>query len=809
MRLDSLNSPIVRTIESPRVLELARKDASVSDWFKLLRRRRKIVLYTLLGFLTLATLKAVFTTPRYQAVGELQIQKESSSALGPLESGQGSPDGAGNSADALDYNITLQTQVGILESDTLAMGVIKDLGLEPTEDFFPQKKSFLKIPSWVLFWKKPLEPLIVPLEIPSWVFFWKKPLEPLTVPLDQAPNRRSVTLKIFSKNLKIEPISGTRLIDISYKNPDPKVAADVVNHMISSFMEYSFQTRLTATSQSTAWLGQQLGDLKNQTQDLETKAIGLQRETGMFGEGDEHNMVLARLKDLNEGYTAAESNRIMKGAIYRAVLNGGAESVSGLGGTAIPGGSASPDNSLALLQSLRAQETQVRAQVAEDKTRYGSSYPKLVQTEAQLDDIQKAIREETQRITSRAENDYAIAAKSETDARAAFEKQKEIANQLNDKVIAYDMAKEEADKSRELYEGLLGKLKQADLLEGLRSSNLSVVNPGRVPSSNKPKSPNLPLYYAAGIAGGLFFGIGAAIIVDFRDKTYRTTDEVESDLGATLFGEMPAFDRKDATTGVLIGNQGKKLLDSGHPAKGRRVPVETSIYSLEYPGSAFAEAVRSLRTVLSLSRNAASPNVILVTSSTSDEGKTTLSLNLAAAYAKQGGRVLLVNGDLRKRGLDKRLGPTNCAGLSEVLSSNAEPAYCTYKDETNLTILFGGAIPPFPAELLGSERMRELVTKWRREYDFVIIDSPPVLPVTDAILLSQVADASLLIVRHGVTPRDTVQRSYRLLRQQLPTQAVLGLVMNGMPEGATRYYAYYGSEEAHLKVERVGNNVAS
>ena len=788
MRLDSLNSPIVRTIESPRVVELASKDASVSDWFKLFRRRRNIILYTLFAFLALVTLKAVLTTPRYQAVGELQIQKESSSALGPLEGGQASPDGAGNSADALDYNITLQTQVGILQSDTLAMGIIKDLDLESTEDFFPQKKSFFKIPSWVLF--------------------WKKPLEPLTVPLDQAPNRRYVTLKIFSQNLKIEPVSGTRLIDISYKNPDPKLAADIVNHMISSFMEYSFQTRVTATSQGTAWLGQQLGDLKSQTQDLETKAIALQRQTGMFGEGDEHNMVLARLKDLNEAYTTAESNRIMKGAIYRAVLNGGGESVSGLGGAAIPGGTASPDNSLALLQNLRAQETQVRAQVAEDKTRYGSSYPKLVQTEAQLADIQNAIREETQRITTRAENDYEIAAKSETDARAAFEKQKEIANQLNDKVIAYDMAKEEADKSRELYEGLLGKLKQADLLEGLRSSNLSVVNPGRVPSSNKPKSPNLPLYYAVGIAGGLFFGIGAAIIVDFRDKTYRTTDEVESDLGATLFGEMPAFDCKDATTGVLIGNQGK-ILDSGFPVRGRRVPVEKSIYSLEYPGSAFAESVRSLRTVLSLSRNTASPNVILVTSSTSDEGKTTLSLNLAAAYAKQGGRVLLVNGDLRKRGLDKRLGPANCAGLSEALSSKAEPAYCTYKDETNLTILFGGAIPPFPAELLGSERMRELVSKWRREYDFVIIDSPPVLPVTDAILLSQVADASLLVVRHGVTPRDTVQRSYRLLRQQLPAQAVLGLVMNAMPGGATRYYAYYGSEEAHLKVERPRNDVAS
>jgi uncharacterized protein involved in exopolysaccharide biosynthesis len=287
-----LSSSIVKVIDPSPIRERETVDASVSDWFKLLRRRRRIVIGVFLSFLALVTLKVILTTPRYLATGEIQIQKDASS-LGPLNALGDSSNASAGSTDALDYNVTLQTQVSILQSDSIALEAIKALNLESTEDFFPQKKHAFQL-------------------IPSWVFFWRKPMEPLSVPLEDAPNRRYVALKIFSQNLKVEPIAGTRLIGVSYSNPDPRLAADVVNHVVSSFTDYSFQMRLKATSQTSTWLSGQLSDLKKRTEDLQAKAITLQRDTGMFGDDEANNVVLARLKDMNDSLSAAESNRILK-----------------------------------------------------------------------------------------------------------------------------------------------------------------------------------------------------------------------------------------------------------------------------------------------------------------------------------------------------------------------------------------------------------------------------------------------------------------------------------------------------------------
>jgi polysaccharide biosynthesis transport protein len=761
-----LNNSLTKVVESSAIRASAPSEATVGDWFKVLRRRRRTIIVVLLACLALVTLKAVLTTPRYMAKGEIQIQKDRSS-LGPLNALGDSSSAAGGTSDTLDYNVTLQTQVNILESDSIALQVIKQLNLETTEDFFPQHKHGFHL-------------------IPSWVFFWRKPIEPLSVPLENAPNRRYVALKIFSSNLKIVPISGTRLIDVSYANPDPRLAADVVNHMVAAFTDYNFEMRQSATSQTSKWLVGQLSDLKKTTEELQAKANALQRETGMFGNDDEHNMVLARLKNLNDSLSAAESNRIMKEATYRAVLSGGAEGISGLSGDTSSGGSA--QNSLALLQTLRGQQAQIGAQLAQDRIKYGPTFPKLVQEQAQYSDFDKAIHAELQRIGTRATSDYRIAASTESDARKAFEQQKIIANDLNDKATSYALAKEEADKSRELYEGLLGKLKESDVLEGLRSSNTTVVNPGRVPPPNQPKSPNLPLYYAAGIVCGLFLGVVAAVIVDLTDHAYRSLDEVESSLGASILGVMPAFGRK------RVGILGRGESSSWRERRRLDSPVtSTDIYVVEHPGSSYAESVRSLRTLLSLSRNGAPPKVVLVTSSVAGEGKTTLSLNLAAMFGQQGSKVLLVNGDLRRRGLDTYLDISDSRGLSAALTgSSVDPQCHILENVANVSVVVGGTSPPFPAELLGSDKMRQLVSKWRLEYDYIVIDSPPVLPVTDAILLSQVSDASLLVVRHGSTARHAVQRSYRSLRQQLPDKAILGVTLNAVPKGSVDYGVYDG-----------------
>ncbi len=469
--------------------------------------------------LALAGLYCLLATPRFLATGQIEVEKDTPGSLGLDRSVTG--EAANADADALDTSMTLETEARILQSSTLALTVVKDLKLETTEDFYPAHKRGLRIPAWV--------------------FFWKKPVEPLTVPLDEAPNRRYAVLKIFASHLKVAPVTGTRLIDVSYSSPDAQMAAKVVNRLIEALTEYTFQSRFQATAQTSAWLGSQLAGLKKQTEDLQEAADRLELGTGIYGEDASHNLVLARLEGLNEALSAAESNRILKQSVYEVSKSGDPDLISGLAGNAAAGATPAMSNSLALLQTLRGQEASVQAEIDEDDARYGSAYPKIAELNAERDGIEKSIQQEIGRIGERAHTDYEIAARAEDAARASFEAQKQIATETNDRTVAYELAKQEADGSRDLYQGLLGKLKEAGVLEGLRSTNLTVVNVGMVPPTNRPHSPNVPLCFALALAGGLFLGCSAALLREATDGSVRSIDELEQLLGVSLAGVVPEF----------------------------------------------------------------------------------------------------------------------------------------------------------------------------------------------------------------------------------------------------------------------------
>lgn len=759
-----------------RVLELddlsgdAYRAWSLADLFDIFRRRAVWVFYSVGLLLLLVSIYCFIATRRYQATGEVEVQKETLGGFGLESSVMG--DAEGSASDALDYNVTLQTQANILQSETLALEVIHDLNLETTKDFYPQHSSGF--------------------HLPAWVYFWKKSVEPLSVPLADAPNRRYIVLKIFASHLKVTPVTGTRLIDVSYSDPDPVRAARVVNHLIQALTDYTFQARFTATAQASSWLTSQLEDLKQQTERLQAKAIRLQRDTGMFGDDESHNIVLSRLESLNGALAAAESNRILKEAIDRTAQGGDPEMLSALSGNASPGGVTPMQNSLALIQTLRAQEAQVKAEMAQAETRYGLAYPRVAELKAELSGVQRSIAEEVKRIGARAHSDFEIAQRTESAARVEMDKQKAIANQLNDKAIAYALAKQEADESRNLYESLLNKLKQAGVLEGLRSSNLTVVNPGRVPSSNHPKSPNIPLYYAAALAAGLFFGCTGAVARELTDHSIRSLKEVETFIGTPLFSVIPVSEPRQGMKRFMRANSAMADQASLAVAGKRSVP-QLDLQAVHAADSPFAESLRSLRTSLMLSRSSKPPQVILITSSVAGEGKSTLALNLAAVLAQQNSKVLLVDADLRCPVLHKRVGAPEKRGLSAMLASETlHPNPYRLKQLPNLSLMFGGPVPPFPAEMLGSRRMRDVLHGWREDYDFIVLDSPPVLPVTDAVVLSQIADATLLVTRHGMTTKQALQRSHQALVRQLPEQAVLGVVLNAVCDESADFYEYYG-----------------
>jgi capsular exopolysaccharide synthesis family protein len=753
------------------------RELTLDDLRKILVRRRAIVVGSVLLMFGLAVVVSIFSPRRYQASGQLQVQKESMDGLG-LSSMMGD---AGGASDALDGNITIQTQATILQSDTLALKVIKNLNLESTDDFKPK----FNLVGWA-----------------TGFFALKGTRDPDNGSLEDSPGRRTHAALVFSRNLQVKPIAGTRLIQITYLSSDPKLAAAVVNNLIQALTDYSFQTRYNATSQASDWLSGQLSDLRKQSEDLQAKVVSLQRDSGVYtlGGGNEtdgkaqggtgiYSSVLDRLQQSTASLTQAESNRILKGAVYQAVKSGDAELISGLAGNAsLTGTSSGLGNSLSLIQSLRLQQATLQGQLDELSAKFGPAYPKLAEIRGNLGAIDQAIKAEIGRVAERSKTDYAVAQAIEASARTVFDDEKKQADGLNDKAIEYTIVGQEAEQSRTLYESLLSHLKEAGVLEGLRSSNITVVDPARVPS--KPAKPDVPMYLAFSIGLGLFVGCGAAFVVDLQDNKIRDLGELESQTGHMTFGVLPYY----ATKGVRLASCASPSLLSS-----TSTPHDTLI-ALDEPHAPYVEALRALRTSLLLSRGGAPPKVVLVTSSIASEGKTTLALNLAIVLAQHGKTVLLVDADLRRPMLHKKLGIATRTGLSSLLSgqvaTDALPAVVAIESVPGLRVLLSGPPPPYPSELLGSAQMRTSIAEWRDQFDFIILDGAPVLPVTDSVILSELVDSTLLVARFNLTERQSLHRSYQLLAIQARPEQKIGVVLNAVERTGRSYYDYYGYSES-------------
>ncbi len=724
---------------------------SLKDIVRILDRRRRILVTTAGVVFLLAVLACIFMTRRYKAVGVFELQKSSSDSL-DLEDMMG--ESVGGASDSLSLNTDLDTLSSILQSDSLALQVIGELNLEQNKDFQPGFNPVEVIAGW-----------ITP----------EGPQDPSGASLANSPHRREKALKIFSKQLKVTVNAGTRLIEVDYSNRDPKVAAAVVNHLIQALIDYTFQTKYIATSQVSTWLEGQLGDLRKEDEDLQAKVIALQQASGIYGVGGTdlqgkpvvYSPTLDRLQESSALLTQAEINAVIKGSIFQVTKTGDAELISQLAGTTLMSTTGQGvGDSLSLIQTLRSQEATLKAQIGQDASQFGPRYPKLIEDRASLQGVEGQLDQEIQRISARAKNDYEIAQGTLKGARATYDADQQAAEKLNDKTIEYMILSKEAEEADDLYQDLVKRLKEAGILEGLQSTDITSVDKALPPA--KPDSPNVPLYLALGVGLGMFMGGGAALLADALDNKIRGTDEIES-MGIPLLGIVPQVSSTE---------------------------MAGKIVQLDSRASEFGEAIRRLRSALLIARSGHPPQVLLIASGNPGEGKSTLALNLAVALAQYNKKVLLIEADLRRPVLQRRLHLKVTSGLSELLANQSvteEPE--ALADFPNLYVLPAGAPPPYPSELLGATPLQALFDRWRQMYDFVVIDSPPVLPVTDVQLLIAQADATVLVVRAGKTTRVGLSRAYRLLVPHVkdPVQPAIGALLNGISTRSAAYYGYYGT----------------
>lgn len=711
---------------------MPQRETTIRDYWLILSKQRWTIVAFAAVVLILTTIATFKATPIYDAVGRIALNRESADAL-PFK------DNAPNPTDE-DYTIAMETQVRILHSDNLAMRVIRKLGLDNN-------------PSFTGVVKAPAPAGELPTNSPS---------------IDTREETKLIDT--FRGGLKVATVNNTRLIEIHYLNSNPRLAADIVNGIVSSYIEQNYQTKFESAMQTSDWLSRQLADLKLKVETSQEKLIRFQRDKGIVGIDEKQNLTTSKLDELSRELTATEADRIQKEANYELAATGNPELMA-----------RSPSE---MLGHLRERESTLKQDYALLKTQFGPNYPKVVEIKNQLDQVEGDINAEVKRMATQIKNEYLAAQQRENMVLARMEEQKREANELNQNAIEFNILKRDVDANRQLYEGLLQRLKEASLEAGLRSNNIRVVDSARVPLS--PTSPDIPRNLGIGLILGLCGGVGLAFLLESLDNTVRTPEQAELASGLPALGVVPQFLRAD--TARL--QPAKLSLANGENATGR-----AELISQLRPNSEAAECYRSLRTSILLSALDSPPKVLLVTSPLPQEGKTTTSVNCAIVLAQRGSRVLLVDADLRRPGVHRAFGFDRKGGLSTVLTGSTpiESVLKTYPLVPNLSILPAGPPPPHPAELLDASKMRSLIAQWRKEYDHVIIDTPPALSVTDPVLLSVEADSIILVIRSGKTTKDALRRAGELLWQV--NARIMGIVVNGIDLGSPdHYYYYYGAK---------------
>lgn len=704
------------------------REINLRDYWRVLLKRRWIIIVFFLVCLTAVAIYSLTMTPIYRATAQLMIEKANPNILSTQE------------LVAIDTSGTdfYQTQYQILESRSLAREVIKRLNLSQYPEFKRPEKKEGQASTGIAF----------PLAGSS-------PVDP-----------ESALVGRFLGKLKIQPIRNSRLVKVNFESQDPQLAAKVVNTLAQAYIDWGLSLRLKTQQNAAVFLDEQVKEVKRK---LEASEQALQQYREKFGvaaltggssskdskgAGGGEDISRQKMAQVNSQLIEATNKRIEAEIYYhkaREALQHPEQAES------IP---EAVNNQV--IVSIKNQEVQLLREKTEKSEKFGPKHPAMVALNQEIESLRRKKFQEIKNLVDAMKSRYEATLAQERSLQGALSRsQVETINR--DKVaIQYQVLQQETESNRGLYDMLLKRLKETNVSEENRTVNIHVVDPAEIPKS--PAKPRVTLNLLLACLVGLMGGVGVAFFLEYLDNTVKTPDDLKQYFNIPYLGPVPSFPVKE-------DNPGSELI------------------SLSDPKSSASEAYRGLRTGILFSTPGHSPKSLLITSSGPQEGKTITASNLAVTMAQSGQKILMLDCDMRKPRLHKIFNCDKGRGMSNILVGEGDWRKLKVSTQVpNLEIIPSGPIPPNPAELIGSDRMKTLISEILQEYDRVLIDSPPIVAVTDSVVLSRFVEGVVLVIQVGVTARDVITNSIRQLQD---VQAhLLGAVLNAVNIGKDSYYYY-------------------
>lgn len=704
------------------------EEIHLRDYWKVIVKRSNSVLTFFSVLVVVVTIGTLTTTPVYKATTRVLIDRENQYMTNI------------NSVYTDFYSEDYyHTQYELIKSGAVAYKAVKNLNLQANPAFNPAANrsdgSLLSGISGVL----------------------KSIFRTKSVPEERNVDDPLVVLsKKVQGNLRVEPVKNSRMVNISYEYSDPILAAAIANGIANAYVEQVLDIKMGTAKQAVEWMSRKIDEQKKLLEDSQRALQDYMKDKDIVELENKEALAPQKLQSLSAQLIMSESKRKETEALYNQVK----DLMNNLAGAlTVPAIAGDP-----VMQALRTEEIKIEKDIMEMSKKYGEKHPQMIRLKEDLRALREKMSSESKRIITSVKNDYELAKAREAGLRNSLAQGKGEAMALSEKSIQYGVLKREVESNQQLYDALLKRIKETSLIEEVKSFNIYIVDKAEVPKG--PVRPRKFLNVLLSIVVGLFGGVGIAFFLEYVDNTFKKPEDVEERLSLPILGVIPSMNKTD---------QDELLETIAHTNQ----------------KSAISETYRALRTSILLS--AVEPvKSFVVTSSLEDEGKTTTAINLAITLAQMDKMVLLVDADLRKPKVHTVFGIDNAVGLSSFLARQIVRDMIKTSPVHNLRIITSGPLPPNPSELLGSKRMKEFLDVVNEKFDIVVLDTAPVITVTDTTILSDLVDGTVMVIRSGRTTFDVARRGVKLLRDI--NAKILGVVLNSVDterEGYKYLYPYY------------------